>query len=334
MTTRKLVLLVATVIVAASFAPPGLAAAQADDSGGETDGGGGACDFPYETTDATGTEVTVDSVPERVVALQPSDAQTMWDIGARDQVVGMPMNQYTSYLDGRANRTDVVNDDGSVDVEVVTNASADLVLAANTTSVETVTQLRRAGLTVYHFGQAGSIEDVVDQVSTVGRLTGNCEGAAETVAAMESTVETVQRAVEGRERPRVLYYFFQYTTGSNTHIHDLIRTAGGANVAAEAGVRGYQPVSNEIVAASDPEWIVYPSDAQVPSGEPYDGTTAIRQNQTLVVNTNYVSQPGPRIVRPLRHMAMAFHPDAFPVDNATTTVANQSTTTNQSAAAG
>ncbi|ACV48896.1 MULTISPECIES: PGF-CTERM-anchored ABC transporter substrate-binding protein [Halomicrobium] len=269
------------------------------------------CEFPHSTTDATGTEVTLDSAPDRVVALQPSDAQTMWEIGARDQVAGMPRNANTAYLNDTGNRTDVTNDDGTTDVEAVVGANPDLVLAANATRSDTVDQLRNAGLTVYHFPLATSLDDIANNTETVGRLTGNCEGATETVAEMDERVETVRETVSDRDRPRVLYYFYQYTTGNETHIHDLIETAGGQNVAAEAGLSGYQPINAEVVADSDPQWLVYPSDASQPTGAPYNETTAVQREQVLSVDANYVSQPAPRVVLALEAMAEAFHPDAF-----------------------
>ncbi|MFB6073667.1 MAG: PGF-CTERM-anchored ABC transporter substrate-binding protein [Haloarculaceae archaeon] len=275
------------------------------------------CSFPLTVTDATGSEVTIPEAPDRVIALQPSDAQIMWGIGARDQVVGLPRNQYTAYLADRAhladgeNRTDVKNDDLTVNVEAVVDAQPDLVLAANATSPSTVATLRRANITVYHFGGVTSLEGIYEQINRSGRLTGNCEGAARTVSEMRANVTAIRQAVQGRERPDVLYVFFGYTTGSGTYIDDLIETAGGNNVMADAGLEGFRQANPETVLEQDPEVIVYPSDASVPSGSPYNQTTALAENRTVEVNSNYVSQPGPRVVRPLRTMARAFHPDAF-----------------------
>jgi len=309
MRTLSTVLSVAVLLVAA-IAGPGVALAS-------TDATQSNCEFPYTATDATGTEVSLSEAPDRVVALQPSDAQTMWEIGAREQVVGMPVNQYTDYLNDTGNRTNVANDDGSTNVEAVVGAEPDLVLAANTTSADTVQQLRDAGLTVYHFSLVESLDGIAEQTTTIGRLTGNCDGASETVSEMENRIQDVRDAVGDRDRVRVLYYFFQFTTGNETHIHDAIEAAGGENVAAEAGITKYAEISAEIVAERDPQWIVYPSSSSVPSGAPYNETTALQQEQTLRVNDNYVSQPAPRAVIAIEAMAEAFHPEAFAEDSPT-----------------
>jgi iron complex transport system substrate-binding protein len=291
-------ILLATVIVLSVAAAPLTATASAAQSD--------ECTFPVSETDVTGTEVQLEERPDRVVALQPSDAQTTWEIGARDQVVGLPQNSNTAYLNDTGDRTNVANDDGTTDVESVVGANPDLALAANVTTQDTVQQLRSAGLTVYHFGLAENLSDIYGQIETTGRLTGNCEAANESVADMQDRVSDVRDAAADRDSPRVLYYFFEYTTGTGTHIHDLIETAGGENVAAEAGLEGYQPISAEIVADRDPQVIVDPSDATPPSGAPYNGTTAAQNDQIVSVNANYVSQPGPRVVIALESMAEAF----------------------------
>ena len=318
MRSLRTLALVALLLVTAA-AGPGTALAS-------TDAAQSDCEFPYN---ATGTEVTVSEAPETVATLQPSDAQTMWEIGARDQVVAMPQNQYTGYLNDTDGRTNVANADGTTNTEAVVGANPDLVLAANVTRSSTIQQLRDAGLTVYHFPLADSIEGVFEQTETIGRLTGNCEGATDTVSGMRDRVQAVQTTVADREQPRVLYYSYGWTTGNGSHINDLMQTAGGQNVAAEAGLAGYSEISSEIVADRNPQWIVLQSGAPAPSGAPYNETTAMQDDQVLRVNANYLSQPAPRIVIALETMAEAFHPDALQqteTETATETVQTQTTT--------
>jgi iron complex transport system substrate-binding protein len=73
---------------------------------------------------------------------------------------------------------------------------------------------------------------------------------------MKDRIRTVRQAVKGEERPDVLYLFYGYTAGRGTFIEEIIRTAGGNNVAAEAGISGYKQISKEVVVKQNPEWIV------------------------------------------------------------------------------
>ena len=277
------------------------------------------CTFPVTATDATGTEVTVEEEPQRVVVLQASAAQVMWEIGAKEKVVGMPVKSYTAYLNGSKERTDVLTAKGSVKRETVVGLQPDLVLAPNVVPNETVRQLRNDGLTVYKTDFGKSLEAIYAKTKLFGRMTGNCEEANQTISQMKDRVQTVRKAVEGEERPRVLYEFYNFTAGNGTFVHEVIETAGGDNIAANAGISGYERISEEVVAERDPQWVVHPSDAPLPSGEPYVSTTAYEQNQTLEVNANYMNQPGPRVVVPMTKLAKAFHPEAFAKANATAT---------------
>ena len=311
-TTRSLAMLVTVVL--ATVASGGLAAAGGIGDGSTAVGSASVaaqaeCSYPVTVTDVTGTEVTLEDRPERIVVIQPSDAQIVWSLNASDRVVGMPQGPTTGYLNDTANVTNIKNQDGTVDVEQVTNQSADLVLAANVTRSDTVNQLRESGQTVYHFGQVSSMAETYRNINTTGQLVGNCEEAADTVDSMQTRLDRIHRAVADEDQPRVLYDFWGYTAANDTHINSMIELAGGQNVYANQS--GYPQLNQEFVVAQDPQWIVQPTGAPVPKGDGYNSTTAIQNDQRLTVDDNYVSQAGPRVVTVVETMAKAFHPDAF-----------------------
>jgi iron complex transport system substrate-binding protein len=288
------------------------------------------CSFPFSKTDATGTEVVVESEPKRVVALQPSAAQTMWEIGAKEKVVGMPVNQYTAYLNGSKKRTDITKKDGySTSIEKVVSQKPDLVLAPNIVSNGTVKKLRSAGLTVYKFRPSNSIDNIYKKTVLTGKLVGACQGATERVARMKETVSSIRSAVEGRERPSVLYLLGGgYTAGNGTFINEIIRIAGGDNLAANAGITGYKKINPEVVIKRNPQWIVIGSNTpQIPNKTAYRVTTALKKNQTVTLNSNYLNQPAPRVVIPMKKLARTLHPKAFEQTNATATTETGTATT-------
>jgi iron complex transport system substrate-binding protein len=270
-----------------------------------------ACEFPVTRTDATGADVTVESKPARIVTLAPSAAQTMWEIGGSDAVVGV--SRYAAYLEGAGAKTNVSGAGQTfVDVEQVVGLEPDLVLAPNVVPNETVDKLRSAGVTVYKFRPAPSIEFVEEKTLLIGRLTGHCEGARETVDWMTERLDAVERAVDGEPRPRVLYVTFGYAAGSSTFVHDVLTTAGGRNVAAAANITGFGQISDEVIVRRNPEWLVLNSDAPtVPRSAAYNSTDAVRNDRVVVVDANYVSQPAPRVVRVVEKLARAFHPEVY-----------------------
>lgn len=323
MNHRLCVLIVVGVLVTAAVGPVTAATGSDLASVGPTaDTGVQTCTFPVTMTDATGTDVTVRGEPSRVVVLWASAAQTMWDIGAKGKVVGAPVNRYASYLDGIEERTDVSGDSpGTIDVEQVVNLTPDLVLAPNIIPNETVRKLRDAGLTVYKFRAATSIQAVYAKTNRTGRLVGACDGAAARVAWMQDRLATVRKAVQNEPTPTVLFSMGGgFTAGTGTFIDEMITTAGGENVAAAANVTGYAKLSDEVVVQQDPHWIIQNGPVgTVPATPAYNGTYAVQHDQVFTVNPNYVSQPGPRIVYPIVSIAKHLHPKAYTAANASTT---------------
>jgi len=310
---------IAVLAIALIAAGPGGVLGPAGASSQQTD-----CSFPVTVTDATGTEVTIQEEPETVVTLAPSAAQTMWEIGAEDKVIGV--SKRAAYLDGTETRTNISGPGYTfVSVEKVVAENPDLVLAPNIIENQTVQKLRDAGLTVYRFEAASSLEDVTEKTLRIGEFTGECEGAQERVEEMEASIEVIRQAVEGEERPRVLYHLGGgFTAGSETFIGSIIETAGGTNVAAEAGITSYAQISSETVIEQDPQFIVHPDNARgsmFPAA--YNRTTAVAEGNVVSVTDDYMNQPAPRTIQALETMVKAFHPEAYEAALA----AQQTTTT-------
>jgi len=298
-------------LVAVASGPASGAAVADGDHVASHGGDAPTCSFRYTTTDATGTEVTIPEDPKEVVTLNPSAAQTMWEIGARDEVVGV--SQYAAYLDGADAKQNVSGANGP-SVEAVVALRPDLVLVPNSThgfATERVAQIRAQGVPVYVFGEATSLSAVADKTERIGRLTGNCAAGAERADEMRRSLSLMRRALEDEEEPVGLNVFYGYTSGADTFIGDVMETAGLRNGAAEAGISGFRPINDETVANTTVTWIVTPEDSQVPDSPAYDSTTAVREGNVVRVNTNYLQQPAPRSILAAEAILEAVHPDAY-----------------------
>ena len=259
----------------------------------QTGGGDETCSFPLSMTDATGQTVTLESPPERIVTTNPSAAQTLWELGERDRVVGV--TQYASYLEGTTNRTNVSAAGLGVSVEQVVGTNPDLVMAPNA-SADQVESLREAGLTVYHFPEATSVADIAAKTTTTGRLVGACAAAADANAEMRAAVDATRNRTAGIDRPAALYPLGGgFVAGGDTFITAVMEIGGLENVAAEYA--GYPQLSDEVVLQADPEVLVVTDpDAPILETEPYASTTAGQTARVVVVEVQWMNQPAPRSV--------------------------------------
>ena len=272
------------------------------------------CTFPFTETDSTGTNVTVDAPPERVVTLGASAAQTMWEIeGARDKVVAY--TTFASYLDDiNDSRTLLTYTDNqrltNSSLDTVADLDPDVVIAANIIDPEDVRALRERGITVYRFRTATDIGFIYQKTRLTGRLVDECDDADARTAELRAQVDTIRRATDGVREKRVFNPTFGLTPGRNTFIDEIITVAGGENLGRLAGDgTGYNVYDSEQIAAADPEWIIGAGGVATPSG--FAETTAARENQTAVLDPNYVFQPAPRIVVAMVTLVRVLHPERY-----------------------
>jgi len=328
---------VAVVVVCSMAATPALAAtpgaaenprALAGSPGvAQTDGPTtNGCTFPLSRTDATGTEVTVDAPPERVVTVGGSASQTMWEIGAREKVVAL--DEFSLYLENATDDRTLLTYEGFTQrlsdssIDSIVDADPDVVLAANIIADEDVQALRNRGVTVYKFRRATSIEFIYQKTRLTGKLVDACDGADARTAQLRNDVETIRRATAEVDRKRVFHSFFDTTAGRNTFVDEIIRVAGGENIGREYGDGFYlyrgsraDEVLTEEIRAENPEFITTSQDAvDSPFDTPtagFEDTTALRRGQTVVLNPNHIYQPGPRVVDAMVALVKALHPAQY-----------------------
>ena len=278
------------------------------------------CDFPYEAPDG---ETVIEEEPERVVPGIAGVSQILWELDAQEKVVGLTSNSF--YLEDTDEYTDLGTTLGGGFEENVIAQDPDIVVNALFEPEGLEETLESAGIEYYFLPQSGSFEDIKKNVRLTGRLIGECEEAEDVVEDMDETISNVENAVEGEPRPLVMFGTptedeSNFVPGEGTFKHDVITTAGGENVYSRIGIEGEleKLLSDEkrVEALSeDPDWIIIESGDSVPRTDLYNQTTAVRKDQILTVNTNYINQDAPRIVTPLERMARAFHPDAFTPDS-------------------
>jgi iron complex transport system substrate-binding protein len=309
-----------------------LAACGASTSGGDTplasatespsSGPTTAPAYPLTLTDDAGRELTLDTAPERIVSLAPSNTEIVCALDACDRLVGV-----TDFDDHPPEVADVdkVVVSAVVDIERVVAAEPDLVIAAGNeiTPSDVIGQLTDLGLPVLVL-YPETLDEVYADIELVGRALDRAHVAETILGDMRSRVEAVTAAVEGAEAPRVLYEVFHaegttYTAGEGSFLASLIELAGGEPVTGDA--QGL--LAPEALVTADPELILLgtasydatladPATAlQAVAERPgWAELPAVRDGRVVPYLDDIVTtRPGPRIVDGLEALAHAIHPD-------------------------
>lgn len=275
--------------------------------------------FPITVSDDTGRSLTIDKKPEKIVSLAPSNTEILYALGLGGKVVGN-----TEYCDYPEEAKDVEKVGGFSDpnIEKIVSLEPDLVLGT-TMHEKHVADMEKLGLKVVLIN-ATNIDGVMKDVELVGQITGQTQEAETVVSDMQEKVSGVQTALKDLaddKKVKVFYLMWDdpiTTVGSNTLISDVLITAGGVNVAADAE-QDYPNYSLEVLVTKNPDAIVYtkmgsgtglnPDTIKSKSG--WEAISAVKNDRIYSIDDNLMSRPGPRIVDGLIETAKVLYPGRF-----------------------
>ncbi|MGH9338306.1 MAG: ABC transporter substrate-binding protein, partial [Acidobacteriota bacterium] len=134
----------------------------------------------------------------------------------------------------------------------------DLVLAARYSNAELKALLREAAIPVIELSEFKTVEDIESNLRTIGAAVGSGPVAESLIGEMRRKLEAASRKLNpSRKRWRCLYLApGNWTAGTDTTIHAILSSAGLANVAAQAGLRGHAKIDKEQVVRLNPDLVV------------------------------------------------------------------------------
>jgi len=264
--------------------------------------------------DEVGRKMELKSPPERIVSVAPSVTEILFAIGLGEKIVGV--STYCNYPP-EALKKDKIGGYMTPSLEKIVALQPDLVIGSADGDLKAfVNKLDQLGIPVY-ITNPGSVSEVMISIQNIGELTFSQSAAKRVVNSMKGKIQTIQEKIQGRPRLRVLHvlaYEPLISSGKGTFVDDLIRLAGGANIATNA--KGKHPrYSMEEVIAQDPQVIILSS---MKSGDPmteqkqwwnrWKEISAVRSGQIQIIDADLIHRPSPRIVDGLEEVAKAIHP--------------------------
>lgn len=267
--------------------------------------------YPVTVQGAAEAPTTLESRPERIVALGRGSAELLDALGVGDLVVGAPAGVVLA--DG-SDPEDVVGETGRIDPGAVAALRPDLIVAtAEADAVGRAQAQDVAGAPLY-LQPSRTVEDVVRAVSELGALVGTPVEARRLAAELRSDLGEIERRLGSEGTATVFVDTGLFVTLSGTGIFgDLLRLARGENVAPEPSAG---PISAAELAAADPDVYLATSDSRITleslrKRAETRSLTAVRDGRFATVPIDLVTTPGPRIAQALEALAVALHPDAF-----------------------
>lgn len=268
--------------------------------------------FPVTVVDDTGYRLEVTKAPARIVSLAPSNTEILFSLGLGDRLVGV--TSACDYPEAAA-KIDKIGD-YNINVEAVVAKRPDLVVAQSDLQMPVVEKLRELGIPVIAVAPQ-TMDEVFASMEMIGDAAGEGVRARKVVASLQARVAAVEKAVAGlpeSEKPVVFVEIWNdplMTAGSGTFVDDLVRRAGGRNLAGK--VEGWPQISPELVIASKPDAIILTcfNKAEVMERRAWQRIPALVNDAVYELVPDLLVRPAPRLVDGLESLAALFHPDLF-----------------------
>jgi len=217
--------------------------------------------YPMTLTGGDGIEVTIEAKPQAVVALLPSITNMVADLQLVSAVVGTDQFTLVEHPDAFAGVANVGGSLFEFDLEAIAALEPDLVIVGDLGQNDLPSQLRTLGITVLVIGFPATVEEMLEQMITVGAVFGDPQGAEIVVADLRNRLDDVAASVTQGDPVTVYMELDQsdaaapYAVGPGGLHHEAIILAGGENIFADAE-SSFPQVNQETIIDRNPQVVI------------------------------------------------------------------------------
>jgi ABC-type Fe3+-hydroxamate transport system substrate-binding protein len=262
-------------------------------------------------TDEIGRKVVVPDHPHRIICLMPNVTDTVFALGAGDDVVAI--SDYTEYPPAALKKPSV-GDLINPSIETILSLRPDLVIGVQPTGpMEVANQLERVGIPIFLISPHG-LAGIFHSVETIGTALNRTPQADALVHSLQERVDAVRERAKGLPTPRVfmpIWYDPITTIGKNAFITEIIEAAGGHSVTDDLATE-WPEISMEVVLERAPDALLLvrggKTTLQVLQDRPgWSSMAAIKARRAYYVDGR-INFASPVAIDALEDLAKQFHP--------------------------
>jgi len=267
--------------------------------------------------DEVGREVTFPFHPKRVVSLAPNITEILFSLGLDEEIVGVSI--HCNFPEKAKSRVKV-GSYISLDFERITALKPDLIIATGAGNTrDMVDRLEKLGFPTYVI-YPKNFNDILQSIAHIGEIVYREKEARVIIEGMRKRSQRVINLTKGLLPPRVFIQIGDapiVTVGKGSFADDLIRLAGGENIAGKEK-EVYPRFGMEEILKRSPEVIVVSS--MNPRGDyqkilkewsRWKSIPAVKNGRIHLIDSDLIDRPSPRIVDGLEEFAKVFHPEKF-----------------------
>ena len=284
---------------------------------------------PVATTDTVtddyGRTVVVPAAPQRVVSLSPAVTEIIYALGADDVLVGR--TDFCVYPP-EAEAIPSIGGISNLNIEKILSLNPDLVISGSMVGKKVTDQMDAMGTPMVCVIEKPKFEALYDNILAIGRLVGKEHEADSLNRVLFCDLRNLSEAdaieadlPDGSQNTQAtdpsVYYVVgfgaggNFTAGGNTFINDIIRMAGGRNIAEDIDGWSY---SLEALVKSDPDYIIVRREdsAAFCNMKPYNSLTAVKSGHVIGIESGTMDLQVPRNIDAVFYLRNRFGKTTIP----------------------
>lgn len=214
-------------------------------------------------TDQLNRKIELPFPPKRIISLVPSQTELLYDLGLRDEVVGI--TKFCVHPNKWLTTKTHIGGTKKIDFEIIKQLNPDLIIGnKEENDKEQIEELMKH----YNVWMSDiyTLKDALNMIVQVGTLVGKEEDAIHLKLKTESAFNPSQPPQRGGESTHKVAYFIWrkpfMVAGNNTFINDMLARCSFVNVFATKDFTRYPEINSQQIAKANPQLILL-------SSEPY-----------------------------------------------------------------
>ncbi len=256
-----------------------------------------------------------DHTPQRVVSLQPSATVILASIGKLDRLVACTKYCAAVCPEVTHQGCSTIADSWTANAKEITAAHPDLVIASVPYQEKAVIEILKSGTSFLGLAPH-NLTDIYKDIAAVAGIMGVPDRGESVITQMQSEIASIRVQTQNLPRPRVFCEEWgKPIIASQGWVAELVEAAGGDFVSAPGST-----TTAEAVLTVNPEVFVAAwcgAGDRVPLGRIFrdrgwSKMRALEAGRVYCINDEYLNTPAPTLVKGLRALATAIHPEHFP----------------------
>jgi iron complex transport system substrate-binding protein len=265
-------------------------------------------------TDSYGRKITIKKFSEkpRIISIAPSMTELFFQLDNGESLIAR--SNYCDYPPNAKKLPSI----GSIiepNFEYIIALKPNLIVASDHFTKESVHRFEQLNIPVYIGKQGENLEDFYQIIKDMGQIIEKSEKAEVLINKMQLQVAEIKQRVQNQNYHPKVYYMISfgesgdYTAGKNTFIANLIRIAGGINIADDTTGWGY---SREKLFSAQPDMILTSRPEikeQLKKDSIYSKLQAVQNNNVYCLEKGTIERPSVRNIEALLELENIFFTD-------------------------